>query len=432
MVRVEVGIMSGFPDQLIVLLSALLWCALTLEARVTSHKIRFENIEVADGLRIDMDCVIEDAESGLTRFPLWFAFNRPVFLTEDSIATALSTLCGKAYSEVHMDLAPSARTIDYLRTFTGSTVTTKGTKEHPVAPRAGQALSFSGGFDSMAALALMPDDTNLVSMDFGGRFSRERTFFEQFDTTIVSSNLLETELRKNSWSFMGSGAILTSAHTRAEYHTFGSILEAGVDNLNMDPVASRNETFPAFAEAGYTNAPYVAGLTEIGTLIVMAHYKRDQISDSLISLASPGEEKLYRKKVLADVVSARFGTNLDIPEVQKPSKPHFTFGQNFALDFLAFYVAKHAGEDIVNELVSDVPAELVRLASGLDLTFFERANPSLYLNFPTPLLAGVTGRLADAGMRFYVEQDWRDLSRVRQFLEPYYPIIKSSHSFDGI
>lgn len=407
-------------------------CALLVEVHVGSRSISFKNIEVADGLRIDMDCVIEDTGGDPTEFPLWFEFNHAVFLTDDVVATALSTLCGKAYGSVHMDLSPSARTIDYLRSFTDATVTTRGTKEHPVVPRAGQALSFSGGFDSMAALALMPDDTNLVSMDFGGRFSRERTFFERFDTTIVSTNLLETELRRNSWSFMGSGAILTSAHTRAKYHAFGSILEAGADNLNFAPVASRNETFPAFAEAGYTNAPYVAGLTEIGTLIVMAHYKKDQISDSLISLASPGEEKLYRKKVLADVVSARFGTNLDIPEVQKPSKPHFTFGQNFALDFLAFYVAKHAGEDIVNELVADVPAELVRLASGLDLTFFERANPSLYLNFPTPLLAGVTGRLADAGMRFYVEQDWHDLSLVRQLLAPYYPVIKPSPALAGI
>lgn len=389
-----------------------------------SRSIKFANIEVSSGTRIDMDCVVAEDDGFLQEFPLWFEFNQPVFLTDDAIATALSTLCGQAYGSVHMDLSPSPRTIDYLQSFTRANVTTRGTKEHPVAPRAGQALSFSGGFDSMAAIALMPDGTNLVSMDFGGRFGRERTFFERFDTTIVSTNLLETELRRNSWSFMGSGAILTSAHTRAKFHAFGSILEAGADNLNVDPVAARNETFPAFREAGYTNAPYVAGLTEIGTLLVMAHYKRDLINSSLISLASPGEEKLYRKKVLADVVSARLGTNLDIPEVMKPPKPHFAFGKNFALDFLAFYVAKHAGEEVVNELVSDVPHQLVALAQKLDLTFYERANPSLYLNFPTPLLAGVTGRLADAGMRFYVEKDWHELAHVREFLAPHYPVIK--------
>lgn len=389
-----------------------------------SRSIKFANIEVSKGTRIDMDCVVKEENGLLQEFPLWFEFNHPVVLTDDAIATALSTLCGKAYVSVHMDLSPSDRTVDYLRSFTSSEVTTRGTKEHPVAPRTGQALSFSGGFDSLAALALMPEDTNLVSMDFGGRFSRERTFFERFNTTIVSTNLLETELRRNSWSFMGSGAILTSAHCRAEYHTFGSILEAGADNLNTDPVAGRNQTFPAFHEAGYTNAPYVAGLTEIGTLLVMAHYKSDQIKDSLISLASPGEEKLYRKKVLADVVATRLGTALDIPDVVKPPKPHFSFGTNFALDFLAFYVAKHAGETVVNQLVSDVPKELTSLAEGLDLTFYERANPSLYLNFPTALFSGVTGRLADAGIRFYVEKDWHELAQVREFLAPHYPAIK--------
>lgn len=388
------------------------------------HSIKFLSIEVSNGLRIDMNCVVTDEDGNFQEFPLWFAFNRPIYLNDDTIAIALSTLCGRAYSSISMDLSPSFRIVDYLRDFTKASVSTKAEKESPVVPHTGQVLSFSGGFDSMAALALMPDDTNLVSMDFGGRFSRERKFFERFDTLVVSTNLLETDLRRNSWSFMGSGAILTSAHTCGKYHTFGSIIEAGADNLNLSPVAARNETFPPFGAAGYVNAPYVAGLTEIGTLLVMAHYEHDKIKDSLISLASPGEEKLYRKKVLADIVSSRLDTELEVPEVLRPDRPHFGFGENFALDFLAFYVAKHAGENTANELVSDIPVEVIRLADQLDLTFFERANPSLYLNFPTPLLAGLTGRLADAGIRFYVEKDWNDLAQIRAFLAQYYPLIK--------
>lgn len=395
------------------------------EVPVESPRIEFRNIEVTDGLRIDMLCASDGLADGPSEFPLWFEFSRPVALTDDVLAVALSTLCGKAFASIRMDLSPSARTLAYLRSFTGAEVSVAGSGEHAEVARAGQTLSFSGGFDSLAALALMPEGTSLVSMDFGGRFGREREFFERFETTVVSTNLIETALRRNSWSFMGIGAILTSLDSRSEYLTFGSILEAGADNLNVTPVASLNRTFPPFREAGFTNAAYVAGLTEIGTLLVMAHFKRDLISESLISLASPGEEKLYRKKVLADIVARRFDFDIDLPEVVKPRRPHFTFGQNITVDLLTYYVAKRAGEDTVNELVADIPADLLGLSERLDLTFFERANPTLYVNFPAPLVAGLYGRLADAGIRFYTEKDWREFAQVREHLAPYHAAIAS-------
>lgn len=391
--------------------------------RIILASVEFASVQVLDHVRIETLCVVRDGKEE-NSFQLWFEFSEPTLLTDDAIGIAFSTLCGRAYKEITYDLSLSAQVVKKISEFTLASVSARiGTGGGPgTTSRVGTALSFSGGFDSLAALSLMPEDTRLISMDFGGRFSRERSFFQSFDTTIVSTNLLSTPLSKNSWSFMGSGAILSSDHYRSHYHTFGSILEAGYDNLRISPAGAKNNTFPPFRAAGFINAPYVAGLTEVGTLLVLGTYQPDLIGPSLSSLASPGEEKLYRKKVLAGIVADRKDMEFSLPDVQPPAQPHFKFGQNFALDFLSFYVAKFGGREVLDTMVSEVPQELVSLAKQLDLSLFERANATLYSHFPAELFGGLAGGLAGAGLGFYTEHDWIEYRQIRELLSDYYPI----------
>jgi len=382
--------------------------------------IRFINITITDSQRIDL----EVERNGAVQ-ELWFEFSQRVVLSDDTILIALSTLCARVFKAIHFDLSPSAEAIRKIEAYTLAEVTTRGigaTLEE--ASRYGTVLSFSGGFDSLAAYCLMPLDTGLVSMDFMGRFARERAFYEKhFKTITVQTNLLETGLHRNSWAFMGIGAILTSQHTSAAFHTFGSILEAGPDNMSVAPAAARADTFPPFAAAGFTNAPFVVGLTEIGTLQTLLHYRPDLVRESLNSVASPGEEKLYRKQVLTQVVAARRGVKLDLDISPKPTKTHFAFGQNFALDLLALYIAKHAGEDVASDLVRDIPTDAFDHAKRLDLTFFERANTNLFDRFPAEYFGGLTERLSDADIRFYTEKDWIEFRKVRKLLAPYHPAV---------
>lgn len=384
--------------------------------------IAFDSIKVQGGTRLELVCTTI-TDSGEDLYELWFEFNHPLYLSDDTIGVALSTLCGRAYNHISYDLALSEGATKRISEFTLATITARPGVEPVSQPHQGNSLSFSGGFDSLAALSLMPSDTKLVSMDFGGRFGRERSFFERFDTTIVSTNVLSTPLPRNSWSFMGIGAILASEDHASLYHTFGSILEAGPDNLRVSPVAARNSTFPPFAAAGYMNAPYVAGLTEVGTLVVLARHNPDLIGPSLNSLASPGEEKLYRKKVLADIVADRLGIQAEIPTVQKPVKPHFSFGKNFALDFLSLYVCKFAGRSVADDLVSGLPDEVESMSRDLDLTLFERANSTLYSKFPAGLFGGLADKLAAAGIPFYTEHDWAEYQAIRGLLAKYHPVV---------
>ncbi|WP_216352814.1 hypothetical protein, partial [Fictibacillus arsenicus] len=133
----------------------------------------------------------------------------------------------------------------------------------------------------------MPSNTRLVSMDFGGRFAREREFFERFDTLRVSTNVLNSPLRLNSWSMMGMGAILAAHSLKAKYISFGSIIEASVDSLRVTPAIVKAQTFPPFAAAGYHNAPFALGLSEVGTAKVLLQDDASLAVDSLLSLASP-------------------------------------------------------------------------------------------------------------------------------------------------
>ncbi|RMB61237.1 hypothetical protein [Tessaracoccus antarcticus] len=354
---------------------------------------------------------------------LWFETSHDVGITSTSMAVALSTLCGRAFDKVHFNFPVSQGVITPITQLTQAEVSATPTQSSdPSGARRGNLLSFSGGFDSLAARALMPSDTKLVSMDFGGRFSRERDFFDRFDTLRVSSNLLSSPLRRNSWSFMGIGAILASDFHHCEYHTFGGILEAGVDNMRVKPAAAAAGTFPPFRAAGYTNAPYVLGLTEVGTLIVLLQTNPELVAPSLSSLASPGEEKLYRKAVLTRLVADTLNITVDFDDIAPPAEPHFRFGQNFALDLLSLYVVSRRGDVAGLRLVSDMPPSVTEAAKGLDMAFMERANPTLYEHFPQPLLGGLYRRLGECGIRWYTERDWTSFRTVRELLAPYHRI----------
>ncbi|MBS4200629.1 hypothetical protein KHA93_13405 [Bacillus sp. FJAT-49732] len=383
-------------------------------------KITFTNFEISDGY-ISFHYKEELVGEGGT---IYFELVPGIRPKTDLIAIAISTLCARKYTSIHYDLQVSNSTVSAISKFTLANVTAKESLDNNIhrKRRNNVTLNFSGGFDSLAAKCLMPDDTSLVSMDFGGRFSREKTFFEKFDTYIVRTNLLETPLKDNTWSFMGIASILYSDYLGTDYQTFGSILEAGPNNFSDAPIAAKNVSFPPFKMAGMENAPYVLGLTEVGTLNVLGHHSPELIAESLDSLATPGEEKRYRKQVLSQIASNKIGINFGLNIIDRPARPHFKFGQNFAADFLSFYVIKNIGIEIASHTISEIPEEVQKLADKLNLDFYERVNPNFLVNFPKPLLAGLLSKLAEADVFPYTQKDWEEFYEIRNLLSIYYSI----------
>lgn len=381
--------------------------------------IQFSELVVFYGM---ITCKYKDYhDSGFLFFEL-----RPVITpSNDLIAIALSTLCGRGnYSQIKYDFKISEKAKMDIEFFCQSEVIADIKNEIPIdgnKKRVTNALSFSGGFDSLAAKYLMPNDTVLVSMDLGGRFTREIEFFQKFDTHIVRSNLLETHLRKNSWSFMGIAAILYSDYLGIKHHTFGGILEASVNNFSNNPVAAKNITFPPFAAANMINAPYTLGVTEIGTAQVLLHSAPELIVASLNSLANNGETKKYRKQLIVDLVSKRQGIDFKLEVFDTPNNK-WKFGESFADDFLVFYFLKYADQSAVDKMFCNVPDEIITCVKDLELTFFERINTNFIENFPRELLGGFLNKASNYGLTPYTENDWKEFAIIRDVLRQYYKI----------
>jgi cyanophycin synthetase len=355
---------------------------------------------------------------------VYFELSPKILPSSDLIALALSTLCGTKYSNVHIDLNISPSILNSISKFTLANVTAKSNFDNfkPNEQLNKITLNFSGGFDSLAAKCIMPDDTSLVSMDFGGNFSRERTFFGNFSPCIVKTNLLSTLLRYNSWTFMGIASILFSEYLGTNYQTFGNILEASLDNFSSKLYNVRHFSAPPFIAAGIESAPYVLGLTEVGTIKLIAHYHPELIDKSLISLANPGEEKRCRKQFLAKIVTQKLRMALNLDMVDCPSKILFKFGQNFAGDFLSFYIVKNAGMDIASQALNDIPKEVEATVETLRLDFYERYNTNFIINFPQTLKSDMLSKLTEAGIEAYTEADWKEFKIIRQFLSQYHEI----------
>ena len=132
------------------------------------------------------------AKCGGQEHELWYEFDREVRPSTNAIAVALSTLCGTKFDSIFFDFPIAEETSVLLQKFTKAPVSSSSTCS-PITPRGGgRILSFSGGFDSFAALRLLGNEAHLVSLDFGGWFEREAQFFNNFDPLVIKTNIRRT------------------------------------------------------------------------------------------------------------------------------------------------------------------------------------------------------------------------------------------------
>ena len=393
----------------------------SLEA-LAADSMRFGNFTIVPG-RVDFT-VRKTVKGQQQTDNLYFKFSDRFIPSNDRIALALATFCGTAFAEIHFELTLAKDTVDYIAGTTRSKVfaTISGAPGPATSPD-GIALSFSGGFDSLSAYCVMPDDTKLVSIKFGGAFARESDFFEHFDTHIVETNFRELKYDQQSWTFMGVAAILYSDHLNIGYHAFGTILEGlGCKNIAAiapptDPIVRPQYAPRALGVAGMTDVScLISGLTEVGTAMILNHYKPDLIEQSLTSLSAPGEEKLYRKQLLVDIVRERFGDNAQRTVDSTPLRRRYKFGDFIAIDLVFLYILKHRGLEAVSRVVSDLPDEAVPLVESLSLQWYERLNPARLSFVPEFMRDQYLEKLNAAGITVYTDDDWREFFMVREFI----------------
>lgn len=336
----------------------------------------------------------------------------------DLIAHSLSTLAARLHSSVHFDFPVSGACLRRIQEFTLCLPTAAAECDEEVWIRDEKAvtLSFSGGFDSLAALAIMPRETHRVTIDFGGQFERERRSFNHFDPLLISTNIAETSLRAASWSFMGIGAMLTAKHTRSRYLTFGGIMDQSPEAFYKPSPLVANNTFSAFSACGFISAPYVIGITEAGTAKIIAQAYPDKAVDALISLAPAMSEKMTRKSLLLSYFSERNGAALDVPDIIYPPKPPYKFGQAMVVDTMSSWFIKNFGRETAERMVSNIPEGAYEIAASRSLKFFEGYNQKLYENFPESLKSDLFKALEAYGLAPYDDEDQSDFEEVANML----------------
>lgn len=351
---------------------------------------------------------------------LKFKFMQPVSLHEDNLAVALSTLCGTGFDQIEFGFPISERVRGGIAEWTRSKVLADASSEPTVNQHREKSavLNFSGGLDSLAASFILGDETTLVSLDFGGRFAREEKFFRNFDTHVVQTNLTNTSLRYNSWSFMGIGPLLLAGEIRDRFFAFGSILEAG--QLKRGHAVASSQTFPPFALCGYDSVMPVGGISEAGTIAIVQAHRPDLLSKSLQSLASPGEEKYFRKIALARAVTEILGVDSDLPDLPLNQRVHYDFGQNFAVDLTALFFIAFGFKSFAESIVRTVPSSIASAVNESNMAFMLKFDQAYYANYPKSLERNRSEALKVSGLSCYESADYAAVDEIRRLMGKFY------------
>lgn len=392
-------------------------------------EIHFDNINIIEG-KIEIKCTTSGDSLNLDDI-LFFDLSENVLVNENQLAVALSTLCGRVYDEIYMDLTIGKNIFEDIKKFTQSNIHLNGLSEdyqYPDFSENNIMLGFSGGFDSLAEYNLLRDadifeNLYLVSLDFQGSFSREEIFFKRFSPYVVKSNFVDLKLNRNHWSFMYIPQILYSNYLNSKYVAISGLLNAGIYGFDEKFSLNPNTDSVPISFLGMERLRFVQGLTDIGSALVDIYYTPELIDLSLKSLANPKDEKRYRKQLTIKVVSEKFNKRVFYEPVLEGRK--LKWGTRIARDAMAIYFIKNAGIEEVSKIVEDIPKEAIELSESLSLEFFEKYNNNFLNKIPDKYQSKFLQTLISIGIYPYNSKDWEEFKIVSEFLSDYYPALKA-------
>lgn len=376
---------------------------------MTSTRISFRDIDVSQDGWIRCNVIREDTQEFRIQLPYSFV------PSTDLIAAAYASVCGTQFEEVEIDLPIGPGQAAILETALQTKMIHRPGLDIRHRPGSQQGLNFSGGFDSLAAKEIL-NDAHLISLDFGGRFSRERHFFQRFAPMTFETNLVDLKLNTYTWQFMGIGAVLLRDELQLRTYSFGAIQAGSLPRLFSRTLDQSTAGLPAANALGMSNANPVSGITEIGALqIVMRNHPR-LLTAALKSVALPGEDKYQRKYQMVEAVSANMGLPVRLPKRPVQSR-NPQWGTSFATDLSSLFVIKTLGADYISSSYQDgIPDQVLEKLDGINLTFMERLNPHAYNGISHNVLARWYERMVQNGVLPYERQDWFDAANVMKLL----------------
>lgn len=372
-----------------------------------------------------LDFIVED-ESKNTHEIYFEMKDIEFYLSSRFITMLVGSICGKKYDYIYIDFPIPKFYSYFLENFTNAKIEVRETNE--IIGRISKenkkyCLSFSGGFDSLAAYCLLKDkDFINVSMDFGGNFKREKLFFEKFNTNIITTNFLDTKLQKNHWTFMGIGLCIMSEIYNINHYIFGGIIQNSFINFTKN-IQFKNQSIGMFPLSGMTALPIVQGLTEVGTIkIILKNFTRDEVIKSLFSLSNLGEFKLYRKYLLLCSVDFSFYDESIMQKVLPRHKLDITLLKNQGELFLLFFILGNYKGDkkaIENGFLG-LNNEILKFVEDTNLDFYEKANKSVYEVLNS---SEIINSLLDNNIKLYESYDYENFLKVTNYLDGFYKNI---------
>lgn len=278
-------------------------------------------------------------------------------------------------------------------------------------------LSFSGGVDSLAARYLIGHDAEILSIDYGPRFAREREFFEKWQTLVIETNFRDKPFSENiDWRFMSSGALLMSDYLGIETVIFGTILEASPAWFNTvyRPVFEESKHYQSFALAKISAGQSVTSLSEYGTTKVAHCYGKEILESSIKSAADEKTSKKLRKLLLGKIITGEEITE----EWAEQNAPALipSSGKSFAEDILGLYFAWRLGDEFTDKHILHMDDEYRQFSKTADMGFFEKYNQFNLSATPLDLKQKFVRVFAELGIDPYEESDIDSLQEVRRFL----------------
>ncbi|MFF8895838.1 hypothetical protein [Brevibacterium casei] len=382
-------------------------------------KARFDRVSWVEP-EIRFHAVLDDLDRDL-----WIKLPAGVGKPDDDLlAGVFASLAGPDLEEISMELDVSPPIRQAIEDFCGCTLSS-GSRENVkdwLSGFDGHAVSFSGGFDSLAALALLPQGPELVSMDFGGWFQRETEFFTEFAPHVVSSNFRMEGFGRRSWIFMLAGIILLKEHYRFGKYTTGSILESSPWHYSRN-IEATFKAAPLLRAFGFEQINTTIGITEVVTTLVTMRHFPDRVQKSLKSLAAPGSGKSQRKHMLVSSLYQEGRASLDyVPEVAVTSKPPLTWGESLTDDMLTPYMLKHSGVQATQALMAGIPDEIFEAAERLELNFYERYHTGLYMGLDPKFSKHLHNTLIDLGVEPFAERDWTEYREISELIGNYHSV----------
>ena len=262
-----------------------------------------------------------------------------------------------------------------------------------------------------------------IAVDFLGDFARERSFFEHLAPTVIC----ETDLRlkgydRPDWMFMAAASLLFADYLDLGGIGFGTILEASASNLRPNIEVLPLTTPEPFAALDIYDATITRGITEFGTAMVLLKYAPDLISGSLASLAAPGSEKSFRKRLLVDAIKHAQGGPPPAFDSYKYPTRKAKWGGAITVDFLAIYFIRTYGREVVERWMEKLDGiDWSRIAT-LNVGWYLKFNTKFVRDIPMRFRATVLSRCLEADIAPYDEVDWQGFAAVCELLAETYSI----------